>query len=71
MCSGKKIPDVIQPLNEGGDGTNCPSPPTNFTFFGDPDVLFGSEGPPPLGPPGLPPGRPPAPSPAGDGEERV
>ena len=47
---------------EGGDNTNYPSPP-NYTFFDDPDVLFGPQVPQalahpyePPGSPGLPPG---------------
>ena len=35
---------LITPENEGGDGTNYPSPPT-FSFFDDPDVPFGPGGP--------------------------
>ena len=63
-------PQVITPKNEGRDETNYPSPPPNFTFFDDPDVLswtlWTSA---PLAPPGPPPGWPPAPSPA-VGEKR-
>ena len=73
-------PQLITPESQGGDETNCPSPPSDFQFFDDPDVPFGPQGPPPpeplapLGPPGppgspgLPPGWPPAPSPASDRE---
>ena len=65
LCSGRKILDVSPNLiileNEGGDETNCPSPPPNSTFFDDPDVPFGPQGPPPPapGPPEPPPGWPP------------
>ena len=67
--SGRQ-PQLIILENEGGDETNCPSPPPNSTFFDDPDVPFGPQGPPPPapGPPEPPPGWPPAPSPAGDSE---
>ena len=70
-------PQLI-PENKGGDNTNYPFPP-NETFFVDPEVLFGPQGPqPPAAPephqppgsPGVPPGWPPAPPPAG-GRERV
>ena len=50
------------------------SPPSNFHFFDDLDVPFGSQGPPSPEPPappgslGSPPGWPEAPSPFGDGE---
>ena len=57
--SGRQ-PHLITPENEGGDETNCPSPPT-FTFFDNPDVPFG-----PRGPPRLP--GPPVPSPAHESE---
>ena len=69
--SGRQ-PQLIILENEGGDETNCPSPPPNFTFFDDPDVPFGPQGPPPPapGPPEPPLGWPPAPSPVGD-RERV
>ena len=67
-------PQLITPENEGGDETNCPSPPK---FFDDPDVPFGPCGPPAPpgppcspGPPAQPPAWPPPPSPAGD-RERV
>ena len=62
-------PQFITPEKEGGDETNCPSPPT-FTFFHY--WAWGTSRtswtPGPRGPPGLPPGWPPAPSPAGDRE---
>ena len=43
--SGRQ-PQLITPENEGGDETNYPYPPPNFTFFDDPDVPFGPQGPP-------------------------
>ena len=70
--SGRQ-PQLMIPEIEGGDETNCPSPP-RFTSFDHPDVLLGPCGPPVPpgrpGPPGLSPGWPPAPSPSGD-KERV
>ena len=49
--SGRQ-PQLMIPEIEGGDETNCPSPP-RFTSFDDPDVLLGPCGPPvPPGPPG-------------------
>ena len=36
--SGRQ-PQIITSVNEGGDETNYPSPPT-FTFFDNPDVLL-------------------------------
>ena len=56
--SGRQ-PQLMIPEIEGGDETNCPSPP-RFTSFDHPDVLLGPCGPPvppgPPGPPGLAPG---------------
>ena len=72
----RRQPQPITLENEGGDDTNYPSQP-NVTFFDDPEVLFGPQGPQPRalpephqppgppGPPGIPSGWPPAPSPAG------
>ena len=77
--SGRQ-PKLIFPENEGADETDYPSPLPNFTFFDDPDVPIGPQGPPPpgalappgpSGPPGLPPGWPPTPPPAGGKRARI
>ena len=69
---------LITPENEGGDDTNCPSPPT-YIFFDDPEASFGPQGPQPPAhvpephePPNSPgaPAWPPAPPPTG-GRGRV
>ena len=68
---------LITPENEWRDNTNYPSPPT-YTFFDDPEVPFGPQGPQPPthvpkpreppDSPGLPPGWPSAPPPVGGTE---